>query len=97
MASRIAMSSLRASTSSLRSYAGSCLANRALTTSPLRRSQWQPPSERASEILEKVPPSPGLITKTGTVILGTGAIAATISQELMMNEETVLAVGSLIT
>jgi len=96
MASRIATSSLRASSSILRPYAGARLATRALSTSPLR-AQQQPPSERASEILEKVPSSPGIITKTGTVILGTGAIAAAISQELyVMNEETVVAVGFLI-
>ena len=53
-----------------------------------------PPAERASEIINNLPSSPNLITKTGTVILGTGLIATAISQELyVMNEETVIAVG----
>lgn len=56
-----------------------------------------PPSERASELIEKLPSSPGLITKTGSAILGTGLIATAISQELyVMNEETVIAVGFII-
>jgi len=53
-----------------------------------------PPAERASEIINNLPSSPNLITKTGTVILGTGLLATAISQELyVMNEETVIAVG----
>ncbi|KAI0315048.1 hypothetical protein OF83DRAFT_1167322 [Amylostereum chailletii] len=53
-----------------------------------------PPSERASEIVNKLPSSPNLITKTGSAILGSGLIAAAISQELyVMNEETIIAVG----
>jgi F-type H+-transporting ATPase subunit b len=56
-----------------------------------------PPAERASEIIEKLPSSPSLITKTGTAVLGTGLLATAISQELyVMNEESVLALGSLI-
>jgi F-type H+-transporting ATPase subunit b len=56
-----------------------------------------PPSERASEIINKLPSSPNLITKTGTAILGTGLLAAAISQELyVMNEESILALGSFI-
>lgn len=56
-----------------------------------------PPSERASEIINKLPSSPNLITKTGTALLGTGLAAAAISQELyVVNEETVLLVGSAI-
>ncbi|KAF8577687.1 ATP synthase [Ramaria rubella] len=95
MASRIATSSLRASTSLLRPYAGARLASRALSTSSMRAQK--PPSERASEILEKVPSSSGLITKTGTVVLGTGALATAISQELyVMNEETIVVIGFLI-
>jgi len=53
-----------------------------------------PPAEKASEIINNLPSSPNLVTKTGTVILGTGILATAISQELyVMNEETVLAVG----
>src|SRR4051812_30587008 len=60
-------------------------------------SLQQPTAERASEIIEKLPSSPGIITKTGTAVLGTGLLAAAISQELyVMNEETVLAIGSFI-
>jgi F-type H+-transporting ATPase subunit b len=70
--------------------------SRVLSTSSLRAEQ-QPPSQRASEILEKVPSSPSLITKTGTVVLGTGALATAISQELyVVNEETVVAIGTFI-
>jgi len=54
----------------------------------------QPPAEKASEIINKLPSSPNLVTKTGTVILGSGLAATAISQELyVMNEETVIAVG----
>ena len=54
----------------------------------------QPPAERASEIIDKLPSSPNLLTKTGSVILGSGLVATAISQELyVMNEETVIAVG----
>ena len=62
---------------------------------PCRRGMsTQPPAEKASEIINKLPSSPNLVTKTGTVILGSGLAAAAISQELyVMNEETVIAVG----
>lgn len=60
-------------------------------------SKPPPPSERAAEIVNKIPSSPGLITKAGTALLGTGAIATAISQELyVVNEETVLLVATLI-
>lgn len=53
-----------------------------------------PPAERASEIIDKLPSSPNLITKTGSVILGTGLLATAISQELyVVNEETVILAG----
>ncbi|KAH9930266.1 ATP synthase [Fomitopsis serialis] len=53
-----------------------------------------PPAEKASELINKMPSSPGLVTKTGSVVLGTGLIATAISQELyVVNEETVIAVG----
>ncbi len=55
-----------------------------------------PPSERASELIEKLPSSPSLITKTGTALLGVGAAAAAISQELyVVNEETIVLVASI--
>lgn len=60
-------------------------------------SSQQPPAERAAGIINKMPSSPGLITKTGTILLGTGALATAISQELyVVNEESVLAAGSFI-
>lgn len=53
-----------------------------------------PPTERASELIEKLPSSPGLITKTGSAILGTGLVATAISQEIyVVNEESVIAAG----
>ncbi len=56
-----------------------------------------PPPERASELINKLPSSPNLITKTGSVILGTGLIATAISQELyVVNEETVILVGFIV-
>jgi len=56
-----------------------------------------PPSERATEIIDKLPSSPNLITKTGTALLGTGLIAAAISQELyVVNEESIVLLASLI-
>jgi F-type H+-transporting ATPase subunit b len=56
-----------------------------------------PPAERASEIIEKLPSSPNLITKTGTAILGTGVVATAISQELyVVNEESIILLASVI-
>jgi Mitochondrial ATP synthase B chain precursor (ATP-synt_B) len=63
------------------------LFSRGMSSQPL-------PSEKASEIINNLPSSPNLVTKTGTVILGTGLLATAISQELyVMNEETVIAAG----
>ncbi|KAI0339714.1 ATP synthase [Trametopsis cervina] len=57
-------------------------------------SSAPPPNERASELINKLPSSPNLITKTGSAILGSGLIATAISQELyVMNEETVILAG----
>ena len=53
-----------------------------------------PPAEKASNIIESLPSSPNLITKTGTAILATGLTAAAISQEIyVVNEETVILAG----
>ena len=58
-------------------------------------SQPTPPEERAAEIVNKLPSSPNLITKTGTAILGTGLVATAISQELyVVNEETIILIAS---
>ena len=57
-------------------------------------SSKPPPEKRAAEIIDSLPSRSGLITKTGTAVLGTGMLAAAISQELyVMNEETVIAAG----
>src|SRR4051812_12381852 len=56
----------------------------------------QPPSERASEMIEKLPSSPNLITKTGTALLAAGAAATAISQELyVVNEESIVFLASI--
>ena len=55
------------------------------------------PEQRAAEIINTLPSSPSLITKTGSAILGTGLVATAISQELyVVNEETVVAAGTFI-
>lgn len=56
-----------------------------------------PPEQRAAEIIDSLPSSPSLITKTGTVVLSTGLLATAISQELyVVNEETVVLAGCFI-
>lgn len=93
MASRLAVNALRASVRPQATSAVSRVLARGMASSP----NQQPPSERASEIINKLPSSPGLITKTGSAILGTGLLATAISQELyVMNEETVIAAGFVI-
>ncbi|TCD69050.1 atp4 subunit B of the stator stalk of mitochondrial F1F0 ATP synthase [Steccherinum ochraceum] len=88
MASRIAVNALRASVRPSVAAAPRVLAARQMS------SNQQPPAERASEIINNLPSSPNLITKTGSVVLGTGLLATAISQELyVVNEETVIAVG----
>ncbi|KAF5338030.1 hypothetical protein D9758_014265 [Tetrapyrgos nigripes] len=94
MASRIAVSSLRAAARP-RTVAAvpQMLALRSMATS----SNPPPPNERAEQIVNKLPSSPGLITKTGTAILGTGLAAAAISQELyVVNEESLILIGTAI-
>ncbi|CCM01276.1 uncharacterized protein FIBRA_03325 [Fibroporia radiculosa] len=93
MASRIAVNSLRASASRVRPQTVASIP-RALAARGMASSSNPPPAERASELINKVPSSPGLITKTGTVILSTGLLATAISQELyVVNEESVIAAG----
>jgi F-type H+-transporting ATPase subunit b len=91
MASRIARQSLRATVNLARPRAvvaaPRVLQSRTMATQPS-------PSERASEIINSAPSSPGLVTKTGSILLGTGLTAAAISQELyVVNEETLIAIG----
>jgi len=94
MVSRIAISSLRAAARPLPRAMVATLPSinaRSMATDPL------PPSKRAEELIEKLPSSPSLITKTGTALLGTGLIAAAISQELyVVNEESIVLIASLI-
>ncbi|ESK95913.1 mitochondrial atpase subunit [Moniliophthora roreri MCA 2997] len=93
MASRIAINSLRAAARPRVAAA----VPRAVACRSMASSSNPPPEQRAQEIVDKLPSSPNLITKTGTALLGTGLAAAAISQELyVMNEETVLLVGSII-
>ncbi|KAI0832087.1 ATP synthase [Trametes gibbosa] len=93
MASRIAVSSLRASASRVRPQAVSAIP-RALAARGMASSSKPPPEERAAEIINSLPSSPNLVTKTGSVILGSGLLATAISQELyVVNEETVIAAG----
>ncbi|KAI0676111.1 ATP synthase [Trametes maxima] len=90
MASRIAVSSLRAS---VRPQAVSAVP-RVLAARGMASSSKPPPEERAAEIINTLPSSPNLVTKTGSVVLGTGLLATAISQELyVVNEETVIAAG----
>ncbi|KAJ7777336.1 ATP4, subunit B of the stator stalk of mitochondrial F1F0 ATP synthase [Mycena metata] len=94
MASRIAISSLRAAA---RPRAVAALPQVLNARSMASSSNPPPPSERASEIINKLPSSPNLITKAGTAVLGTGVVAAAISSELyVISDETVLLVGSMI-
>ncbi|KAJ7600582.1 ATP synthase [Mycena floridula] len=93
MASRVAISSLRAAA---RPVAAARPFARCISTTPSNADQ-PPPAERASQIINKLPSSPNLITKTGTALLGTGLAAAAISQELyVVNEETIILVGTFI-
>lgn len=93
MASRLALNTLRAS---VRPQTVAAVP-RALAARGMASSSNPPPSQRAEEIINKLPSSPGLITKTGSAILGAGLVATAISQELyVMNEETVIAVGFIV-
>ncbi|KAF9511234.1 hypothetical protein BS47DRAFT_1373100 [Hydnum rufescens UP504] len=59
------------------------------------RSANHPPAERANSLIAALPGN-SLVSKTGIVVLGTGAIATAISQELYVaTDETVLLIGSI--
>ncbi|KAG9224240.1 hypothetical protein CCMSSC00406_0004739 [Pleurotus cornucopiae] len=90
MAGRIALNSLKVAARP-RLFAAPHVRSLATSSNP------PPPAERASEIINKLPSSPNLITKTGTAVLGTGFVATAISQELyVLNEESLILAGSLI-
>ncbi|PFH50216.1 hypothetical protein AMATHDRAFT_61396 [Amanita thiersii Skay4041] len=94
MASRLAINSLRVAA---RPRVLAALPQGIHARTMASSSNPPPPSERASEMIEKLPSSPNLITKTGTALLGTGLAAAAISQELyVVNEETIVLVASAI-
>ncbi|GLB41561.1 putative atp synthase [Lyophyllum shimeji] len=93
MASRIAFSSMRAAARPRAAAALPRHAVRAMATS----SNPPPPEQRASELMEKLPSSPGLLTKGTSAIVATGLAATAISQELyVVNEETIILVASII-
>ncbi|KAH9832491.1 ATP synthase [Rhodofomes roseus] len=93
MASRIATTSLRAAASKVRPQVVAAIP-RAIVARGMASSSNPPPAEKASELINKMPSSAGLVTKTGSVVLGTGLLATAISQELyVVNEETVIAAG----
>ncbi|KZT07177.1 uncharacterized protein LAESUDRAFT_698967 [Laetiporus sulphureus 93-53] len=97
MASRIATSSLRASASRMRPQAFAAIPRALVARGMASSSNPPPPAERAAQLIDKMPSSPGLITKTGSVVLGTGLLAAAISQELyVVDEESIIAGGFLI-
>ncbi|KAF9465566.1 hypothetical protein BDZ94DRAFT_1189015 [Collybia nuda] len=93
MASRIAINSLRAA---VRPRAVVALPQ-SLHARSMASSSNPPPEQRAAELVNKLPSSPNLITKTGTAVLGTGLIATAISQELyVVNEESIILLASII-
>ncbi|THH08869.1 hypothetical protein EW145_g2429 [Phellinidium pouzarii] len=95
MASRVAVSSLRVAASKVRPATAAAAVPKVIPSRNMS-SDRQPPAERASAILNSVPSS-SLASKTGTVVLGTGLMAAAISQELyVVNEETVILAGFVI-
>ena len=59
-------------------------------------SQKPAPAEKASSIIDALPGN-SVVSKTGSVVLGSGLTAAAISSELyVVNEESLLALGSVI-
>jgi len=95
MASRIAVKSLRASGSLARPQLASL--PRAVVSQSVRGyADKPPPAEKAASLIDSLPGN-SLVTKTGTVVLGTGLTAAAISQELyVVNAETVIVAGFLV-
>ncbi|RXW12305.1 hypothetical protein EST38_g13549 [Candolleomyces aberdarensis] len=93
MASRIAINSLRA-TARPRVMASM---TSGLQARSMASSSNPPPQEKAAEIVNSLPSKSGLISKTGTALLGTGIAAAAISQELyVVNEESIVLLASII-
>ncbi|TFK19944.1 ATP synthase [Coprinopsis marcescibilis] len=93
MASRIAVNALRAARPRVMASRTPSLLARTMASS----SNPTPPQEKATQVINKLPSSPGLITKTGTALLGTGLAATAISQELyVVNEESIVLIASVI-
>ncbi|KAF8677617.1 atp synthase [Rhizoctonia solani] len=96
MASRFAIQSLRGSSSLLRRQATAIPRLAVVPSRQYSDASRPPPEQRANAIIESLPGN-SLISKTGTVVLGTGVAAAAISQELyVVNEETIVLVGTAI-
>ncbi|KAG6812044.1 hypothetical protein H0H92_004628 [Tricholoma furcatifolium] len=102
MASRIALNSLRVAA---RPRAVAAIPTLAIVTDDdgnddrrtMATSSNPPPEQRASEVIDKLPSSPGILSKTGSAILGTGLAATAISQELyVVNEESIILIASII-
>ncbi|KAG8697240.1 atp4 subunit B of the stator stalk of mitochondrial F1F0 ATP synthase [Ceratobasidium sp. 395] len=95
MASRIAAQSLRGSSSLLRRQVTAVPRLAAIQSRTLADAR-QPPEQRANALIDALPGN-SLLTKTGSVVLGTSVAAAAISQELyVVNEETIVLVGTAI-
>lgn len=57
------------------------------------KTAQQPPAEKASSIIDSLPGN-SVVSKTGFVVLSTGALATAISQELyVVTEETIVLAG----
>ena len=96
MASRIAVQSLRGSSSLLRRQTTAIPRLAAIPSRQYSDASRPPPEQRATQIIESVPGN-SLVGKTGAVVLGTAVTAAAISQELyVVNEESIVLIGSLI-
>ncbi|QRV88467.1 F-type H+-transporting ATPase subunit b [Ceratobasidium sp. AG-Ba] len=92
MASRLALQSLRGSSTILRRQALAVPRLAAIQSRGLADS----PEQRANSLIDALPGN-SLVTKTGSVVLGTSIAAAAISQELyVVNEETVVLIGTAI-
>lgn len=69
---------------------------RAFSSTPRSLAEKPSPEAKASSVIDSLPGN-SLVSKAGTVLLGTGVSAVAISQELYVaNEETVILAGFLI-
>ncbi|KAF8596881.1 hypothetical protein BDV93DRAFT_610667 [Ceratobasidium sp. AG-I] len=95
MASRIAAQTLRGSSSVLRRQITAVPRLAAVQSRQLSDAR-PPPEQRANALIDALPGN-SLVSKTGSVVLGTGIAAAAISQEIyVVNEETIVLIGTAI-